>query len=238
MQRILDMIYPQECPVCEKILEEQIERKMHVHRSCLKRLKRIKEPMCKRCGKPVASFRQEYCFDCSKRKMNYETGHSLWIYDQWSSASIFRYKYGGKRSYADFYGEALGYFYGEWVQSLHVQQLIPVPISRQKMRIRGFNQSELLAEKLGRQLMLPVNASGLIRIHSTAPQKELGKVERENNLKNAFKANGKYLREIRRVLLIDDIYTTGSTVNYCAGALRQAGVEKIWFLTLCSGALF
>ena len=170
--------------------------------------------------------------------MNYVAGHSLWVYDAVSSESVFHYKYSGKQSYADFYAEAMVCFYGEWIDSLQVQQIIPVPLSRQKLKIRGYNQAGILAEKIGDKLQIPVNNSGLFRIHSTAPQKELGKAEREKNLRDAFRANEKHLTDIRRVLLIDDIYTTGSTVNYCAGALRAAGVEKVWFLTLCTGAVF
>jgi len=238
LKKIVDILYPEECPVCQKILTESIDRQMHVHRSCYKKLKRVKEPMCRRCGKPVLSEQQEYCFDCSRRTVSYESGHSLWIYDACSSESVFHYKYSGRRAYADFYGDALVCFYGEWIRSLQVQQLIPVPLSRQKMKVRGFNQAGILAEKIGTQLQIPVNDRGLIRIHSTAPQKELGRLEREQNLRNVFRADERYFRDIHRVLLIDDIYTTGSTVNYCAEALKSAGVEKIWFLTLCTGAVF
>ena len=130
------------------------------------------------------------------------------------------------------------HFYRDWIESLHVQQLIPVPLSRRKQRQRGFNQAALLAEKIAEGLSLPVNTRGLRRIHSTAPQKKLGKYERGENLKHAFVADARYLQGVRRVLLIDDIYTTGSTVNYCAGALKQAGIEKVWFLTLCTGGVF
>ena len=136
------------------------------------------------------------------------------------------------------FSQAVLHFYRDWIESLHVQQLIPVPLSRRKQRQRGFNQAALLAEKIAEGLSLPVNTRGLRRIHSTAPQKKLGKYERGENLKHAFVADARYLQGVRRVLLIDDIYTTGSTVNYCAGALKQAGIEKVWFLTLCTGGVF
>ena len=67
LKKIADILYPEECPVCQKILAEPEDRKMHVHRGCYRKLKRITEPMCKCCGKPVMSLQQEYCFDCSKR---------------------------------------------------------------------------------------------------------------------------------------------------------------------------
>ena len=95
LKKIADILYPEECPVCQKILAEPEDRKMHVHRGCYRKLKRITEPMCKCCGKPVMSLQQEYCFDCSKRTVNYEAGHSLWVYDAVSSESVFHYKYSG-----------------------------------------------------------------------------------------------------------------------------------------------
>ena len=234
-KEVAELLYPPECPVCQQILTAPDDRKRHIHRQCYRKLRRITEPMCRKCGKPVLSVQQEYCFDCMRRPRAYESGHGLWRYDDVSAASVFAYKYDGKRSYADFYGEALGFFYKDWITSLHVQQMIPVPLSKKKERQRGFNQAALLAEKLSEQVQLPVNTKGLVRIHSTAPQKALGKHDREANLLHAFAANPKYLKGIRRVLLIDDIYTTGSTIQHCTRALQQAGVEKVWFLTLCIG---
>jgi ComF family protein len=162
----------------------------------------------------------------------------LWRYDVVSSASVFAYKYNAHREYALFYAEVLIHFYKDWITALGVQQIIPVPISRQKKRKKGFNHAELLAEQLGDALGIPVNHRGLIRIHSTAPQKELGKEERRKNLEKAFRADIKYLPGIQRVLLVDDIYTTGSTIEFCTRALKAVGVKKVWFLTLCIGSAF
>lgn len=238
-KEIAAVLYPPECPVCQKLLVESEDRRRHIHGLCYQKLRRIVEPMCRQCGKPLLSVQQECCFDCRKRQSSAcESGHSLWIYDAVTSQSIFAYKYDGKQSYAEFYGEALVHFYRGWIESLHVQQLIPVPLSRRKERKRGFNQAALLAEKIGERTGIPVNTRGLLRLHSTAPQKELGKHERNANLKNAFVADEEYLSGVQRVLLIDDIYTTGSTVHYCAEALKRAGVRKVWFLTLCTGGAF
>ena len=237
LQTVCEILYPPECPVCQKLLTADEKGQIHVHQSCYRRLKRIKSPMCMKCGKPVISRQQEYCFDCMHQKRSFESGHGLWLYDACSSASIFAYKYNRKREYALFYAQSLLHFYGEWIRSLRVQQIIPVPISVQKLRERGFNQAGLLAEHLGEKLEIPVNTHGLVRIHGTTPQKELGKIERRQNLEKAFRA-GEGLGGIRRVLLVDDIYTTGSTIEYCTRALQAAGVEKVWFITLCIGGPF
>lgn len=236
-QLLFDSLYPPVCPVCQKVLPVGMEKKVRIHSECLNRLKRVREPLCKKCGKPVASKQQEYCYDCTQQKRSFEAGHGLWIYDANSAASIFAYKYHRRPEFAAFYAQSLIRYYGQWMRSLNVQQIIPVPVSRQKLRQRGFNQAGLLADDLGEALGCPVNGGGLVRIHGTTPQKELGKNERRKNLEKAFKA-GTGLEGIRRVLLVDDIYTTGSTIEYCTRALRAAGVEKVWFMTLCIGAKF
>ena len=142
------LLYPPECPVCQKLLSDTEDRRRHIHGDCYRKLRRIVEPMCKRCGKPLLSAQQEYCYDCQRRSSACEAGHSLWMYDAVSSESIFAYKYDGKRAYADFYSQAVLHFYRDWIESLHVQQLIPVPLSQRKQRQRGFNQAALLAEKI------------------------------------------------------------------------------------------
>lgn len=232
------LLYPPECAVCGKLLACGETRKISVHKDCWRRLNRITGPVCCRCGKPVLSAQQEYCYDCSRQTRTFEGGHGLWLYDAVSSQSVFSYKYSRKRSYVPFYGESLMHFYGDWIRSLKVQQLIPVPVSRQKKRQRGFNQAELLADYMGGAMAIPVNAQSLVRIHSTAPQKELGREERRRNLEKAFRVRATGLEGVERVLLIDDIYTTGSTIESCARALKLAGVDKIWFLTLCIGGTF
>ena len=231
----LSVLYPPLCPVCGEILTKQGEKGSGIHSACYGRFRRIAGAMCKKCGKPVISGQQEYCFDCMRRQKSFEAGHGLWLYDTYSARSVFAFKYGGRREFTDFYVRALMHFYGGWIGSLHVQQLVPIPLSRQKKRQRGFNQAQLLAEGIGRRTGLSVNTGGLIRYHSTAPQKELGRDERQKNLAHAFLADRRCFEGIHRVLLIDDIYTTGSTMEYCTRALRAAGVEKVWFLTLCIG---
>lgn len=238
VEGVLGTLYPAECPVCSKVMTRAGGSRMKAHPSCYRRLKRIVSPMCKRCGKPLLSEQQEYCYDCVRQHRSFESGHGLWLYDKLSSASIFSFKYGGKREYAHFYAQAIVHFYGEWISRLQVQQLVPVPVSRQKRRQRGYNQAELLADDIGAALHIPVNSKGLLRIHSTAPQKELGKEERCKNLEKAFQADVSRFKGIQKVLLVDDIYTTGSTVEYCSRALKKAGVRQVWFITVCIGGIF
>ena len=233
LNMVADIFYPRCCPVCQKILADQ--RRM-ICPECEKELRPIGHPRCYKCGKPIETG--EYCRDCQKHRHVYEQGRGIFVYDGIMRRSVTRYKYYGCREYGDFYARAMYRYAQKELREWKPDLIVPVPVHRSKERQRGFNQAALLAEKIAEGLSLPVNTRGLRRIHSTAPQKKLGKYERDENLKHAFVADARYLQGVRRVLLIDDIYTTGSTVNYCAGALKQAGIEKVWFLTLCTGGVF
>ena len=112
--------------------------------------------------------------------------------------------------------------------------IIPVPMYKKKQRQRGYNQAETLAKEIGKKLSLPVDAKYLKRVRPTIPQKELGKKEREINLKNAFKTSENAVK-LEKVLLIDDIYTTGVTMDEAAKALLRSGVKEVRFLVLCTG---
>ena len=115
--------------------------------------------------------------------------------------------------------------------------LIPVPLHRHRRWFRGYNQAEILAEEIGKRLHLPVETDVLCRSLDTSPQKQLDDKARYRNMSSAFyvpesagyKLNGK------RVVLIDDIYTTGSTLEACAGELKKAGVSEIYSACLCIG---
>ena len=111
---------------------------------------------------------------------------------------------------------------------------MPVPVHKEKKRQRGFNQAELVAKELGKLMKVPVDTTYLIRKEKTLPQKELTRLQRKTNLKKAFEVSvdGKYYK---RVLLIDDIYTTGATIDAISEILRENQTKIIFFLTICVG---
>lgn len=112
--------------------------------------------------------------------------------------------------------------------------ILPVPIHWRKRGRRGFNQSELLAEELGKMLNIPVRKDLLRCRRMTAAQKTLGRKERQQNLRGSFVPNGP-IQGLRRVLIVDDIYTTGSTMDEIARVLKKAGVDEVYFAVLCTG---
>lgn len=194
-----------------------------------------------KCGKPIRSEEQEFCYDCSRFAYAYEKGYSLWVHQQPVSGAIYQYKFHNKRCYAKIFAKEMAREYGEWMNAKKIEAIIPVPLHSSKKRKRGFNQAELLAELLAAELEengtgreIPVLKKVLYRVKNTKPQKMLDDMERQNNLKNAFGVKASW-NPVRTVLLIDDIYTTGSTMQKIAKLLKKAGVEKVYFLTISIG---
>lgn len=130
----------------------------------------------------------------------------------------------------------MAFYGGEAVRRWRPQVLIPVPIHSSRLRRRGYNQASELAWELGRCLHLPVDERLVRRTEHTRPQKELSRRQRKENLQRAFALNKPVT--YTRVLLIDDIYTTGSTIDSIAVLLKRNGVEQVYFLSLCVGGGF
>lgn len=160
------------------------------------------------------------------------------LYNGMLQESIARYKYAGRQEYAGCYGRILWEREGEWLKSLGADWLVPVPLHPSRYRKRGYNQAELLARSLSDYAGIPVAADWLLRTKKTAPQKELSREERFENLREAFCVNKRTRRlyeSAKCVIVIDDIYTTGSTIEVCSSVLYNTGISQIYFLSLCIG---
>ena len=227
---ILNILYPERCPVCHGILQG----KNFVCPSCRQKLPYIKEPKCKKCGKEVEKEEQEYCRDCQRFSHSFDKGGAVFAYDQVMRKSISMFKYHNRREYARFYAAEMYEHCRHFLNTCNPDVILPVPIHRQKKRQRGFNQAELVAKKLGKMMKVPVDSKYLIRREKTVPQKELSRQKRKANLKQAFKVN-KTNRTYERVLIVDDIYTTGATIDAISEILRENQVKIIFFLTICVG---
>jgi predicted amidophosphoribosyltransferase len=110
--------------------------------------------------------------------------------------------------------------------------LIPVPLDKNKLKARGYNQSDELAKKLAEVFKIPVISDNLIKIKSTKPQMELSKEQREKNLTGAFMLKNPSAIAQGKIFLIDDVYTTGSTMEECASVLRDAGAKSVWGIAI------
>ena len=147
---------------------------------------------------------------------------------------MYRFKYAGRREYARFYGRQIAYHLKDVIEEWDVDALVPVPIHRSRRIQRGYNQAEVLAKEIGFYLGIPVETHLLKRVKKTLPQKLLDDRQRQNNLKNAFKI-GRNDVKCKSTIVIDDIYTTGSTIDHCAKVLKQHGVERIYYISIAIG---
>lgn len=182
----------------------------------------------------MKSEEQEYCHDCGQHDHAYDQGRSLWIHSGAVPGAIYRFKFHNKRYYAKIFAEEMARRYGSWIKARGVEAIIPVPLHPSKRRTRGFNQAELLAEELGECIRIPVHKRVVFRIKKTKPQKALNDRERQKNLQGAFGVAASW-KPARTVLIVDDIYTTGSTVHQIARMLKKAGVQKVYFLSISIG---
>ena len=189
-----------------------------------------------KCGKKLSDEVEEYCRDCKRTGHAYDRGRSLYVYDDLIRGSIARFKYGGRQEYADHYGDDIVNRLGSFISACRPDLIIPVPISEKKLIKRGYNQAELIAGRISKHTGVPVCDTMIIRITDTLPMKELSRAERMKNLKGAFKIGGVDVK-CRNVLIIDDIYTTGSTIDAMAALLKANGVERVYFVTLSSGII-
>lgn len=228
---LLDIIYPRRCPVCEDII---VEKGRLICHGCAKKISYVKEPRCKKCGKSISLDEKEYCFDCEKTEHFYDMGLSVFKHNKDIKNSIYRFKYSNKREYGKFYCEQLVNHLGKTIKSWGNCVIIPVPLHKSRKIKRGYNQSEILAEGIGKLLGIEVDKNLLIREKKTVPQKELSVSDRKKNLENAFKIN-RDIVQYRHVILVDDIYTTGNTIDSCSKVLKSKGVEKVFFITLSIG---
>ena len=231
LDTILDIVYPRHCPVCGEIVAYPGKL---ICPQCREKVHPIREPKCKKCGKPLEQEEREYCHDCGKRAHSYERGLALFAYEGWAKEAIYQIKFHNKREYLDFFVREMARELGSEVHSWGAQAIVPVPLHKKKYRRRGFNQAELLAEKLGTALHIPVRKDLAERIRYTDAQKELNLRERRKNIRGAFRVYRDEM-DLEKIILVDDIYTTGSTVDEMAEEFLRSGASQIYFLAICIG---
>lgn len=227
---ILKLLWPEVCPFCGRVYQKGVCPACEIK---VKKLM-IRQPYCMKCGKPLRREEQEYCYDCENTKHYFDRGRALWVHKIPVSHSIYQFKYHNQREFGKYYADEMfrkfEYVIREWKPDL----IIPIPLHNRRRRKRGYNQTMLIAVRLGKLMHIPVSEKILKRVRYTNPQKKLDHTTRKKNLSNAFSVEN-MTSDVKNVLLIDDIYTTGNTINEAARRLKAAGVEKVYFLTVSIG---
>ena len=217
----LDILFPQWCVGCGREGD-------FICYSCRHSLPRIVPPLCPRCGKPQPSG--ILCPGCVGWQARIDGIRSPFRFDGVMRQAIYQLKYRNLRALA----APLARLLGDYLSTNPVpgEVLVPVPLHRKRLRERGYNQSSLLAQQLGKLTSLPVVDNCLIRQRHAPPQARTSTVdERRSNVADAFTCCDHKLRD-KQVLLIDDVSTSGATLDSCAAALKAAGATSVWGLVL------
>ena len=226
---LLELIFPRRCAVCDTILPWG---QKELCDGCKMKIQYCTGPLCFKCGKSVKE-EEEYCYDCRNKIHHFKQGAALFPYE-YIRHSLYRFKYSGRTEYAYFYGRHMAWRMEEKRRVWKPQALVPVPLYKKKKQKRGYNQAELIAKELSKWWKLPVITDLVVRTKNTRPMKEIIGTDRQNNLKKAFKLGTNDV-ELNTIIIIDDIYTTGSTIDAVSKVCYEAGITNIYFLTVSIG---
>jgi ComF family protein len=233
----LSFFYPEICQYCREQWAEPAEG--FICAECARQVQFIEPPFCSRCGLPFAGELTTpfECANCAEIELHFSYGRAAVRATGMVLDLIHRWKYQRALWLEPFLARLL-------IQqvSLHVvahdwDLIVPVPLHREKLLEREFNQAEHLACRLGQALQLPVCRSAVKRIAATPTQTKLTRAARNENMRRAFAPAITEPVRGRRVMLVDDVLTTGATTNACARVLRQAGAAEVCVWTLARGLL-
>jgi len=235
--RWLDWLYPPRCRFCREATRRSYDC---FCAACLEEIRVIDCPICTICGRPFLDTRGDdhLCGGCIARPPRFARARSWACYstdegtDDPLRSILQRFKYGRKVSLGKPLGRLLAENSRGLFAAVSIDVIVPVPLHRKRLRWRGFNQSVVLAHEVGREWGIPVDAFVLARSRETPPQTQLHEDERRKNMRRAFAVNPRRSVEDQSVLLIDDVYTSGATVDECSRALVRGGAREVSVLTL------
>lgn len=229
---LLDFFFPPKCPLCG----ETAGTDPHYHPcpACLSRVRFLSSPRCPRCGIGFDSPSEvdHLCSECLTQERYFTRARAVCLYEGLIAEAISRYKYGGVTRLARSLSSFLAEYQDPEFPFSDFDLLLPVPLHPQRLRERGFNQSLLLARHFSRKHSISLNFIALQRSRFTHPQTQLSGSERQTNVRGAFQVKKPEMVVGKRVLLIDDVFTTGATVRECSKALLKAGAKQVDVLTL------
>ncbi len=227
-QQILNILCPPLCPICQT----EIDEAHGLCPKCYQKLRFITEPCCQICGRPFEykGLGKPICAKCMKKKPSYDMARSVLEYDDFSKKLILLFKHADKTELTPLFTKFLKQVDSKLFKN--TDMIIPVPLHWTRRVKRQYNQSALLAKSLGKELKIPFNPTILKRIRHTVSQGHLTHKQRQKNVHNAFQVKHSYLIKGKTILVIDDVMTTGSTLNECAKILKKSGVKSVKVLTM------
>jgi ComF family protein len=231
----LGLLYPEICQLCRAARATPAEG--YVCGDCRAKARFIQEPFCDWCGRPYEgeiTTRFE-CANCREMQWDFEWARSAVVARDPVLEAIHRYKYQRAFWFEPFLAELLIRAAAPALEGKNWHMIVPVPLHPAKQREREFNQAERLADRLGAATRIPVNKRLLRRVIRTRTQTQLSRPERLANVRNAFAMRQRQRLNGERIVLVDDVFTTGATTSACARVLTAAGASEVCVWTVARG---
>lgn len=226
IQKIIDFIFPDSfsCLLCGRDIFDETE---FVCADCQHKLPHLHGNLCKRCSHPVITG--DYCENCKGKDFYFSKMISPFIYTDYIKHCIHELKFNGKKYFAKFLGHYLAKTFK--LHNIPCDIVIPVPLSKPRLQARKYNQAELIAKTFCEATNLPIATNILTKIKDVSPQAKLSFKDRSANIKGAYKVIDNSQVVGKNILLIDDVYTTGCTMNECSKMLKKAGAKQVFGAT-------
>lgn len=224
IENLINYLLPICCSYCSNLLSN----KALVCHECWPKLTFISAPLCACCGYPfnlnISDEKNSLCLNCIQNPPHYDSARSLIKYDDISRKIIHHFKYYDKTHLAEYFSQLLQ---SQMNNNTEYHMVIPIPMHRLKRLFRLYNPAQILAQSLGNRLSLPVRCDILSKTKLTKTQTKLTKKQRIKNLRGSFKIHKAEHIKGKSIILVDDVITTGTTIELCAKLLRQAGAAEI-----------
>jgi len=238
LKKFTNLIFPPKCLLCEKIIEDEDT----LCCDCWKKITFIKRPFCDKCSAPF-DFNiddDSVCVPCIKNKPLYIKARSAVVYNNYVAKIIFKFKFYDKIHIKRFMAKCMVSAADDIFKDIDI--LIPTPLHKKRLIYRKYNQSLLLANEIARLTNKRVLYNFLYKTTHTTPQAHLKQLDRKSNLRNKFAINQEYLDVIGNYrnlnfAIIDDVITTGSTVNECIRAMNDVGINNVYAISFAKTLL-
>lgn len=232
LKALLDILFPPLCHCCKAFIPGHAD--IHICPDCLEKIRTVTSPLCPVCGLPHAleGGIDHLCGTCLTEPRPFERARAAVGFEGPVQDLVHRFKYGKKAHLSRPLGLLASRFPENFKTDAAADLIVPVPLHDRRLRARGFNQSQLLGAVVAKEWGIPLSVDNLRRLRWTEPQTGLAAAERERNVRGAFGVARPEHFDSKRLLLVDDVYTTGSTVTECARALKRAGAREVSVLTV------
>jgi len=231
---IINLLYPSICRICSKKIDD-FNRNICPY--CVKKIKERLPPFCAKCGRQLRGYAESIytCADCGRDAPHFDRAWSACCYEDTLKNLIHDFKYKKITSLSKDFTALTVNFMKKYNAGKDCQMVISVPMHPDRLFKREINHSDILARDLGRALKIPYSKNILMKIKNTSLQSKLKREARMKNLSSSFSLKNSLIVLDKNILLVDDLFTTGSTVNECSKVLKDAGARYVEVITLARG---